>query len=175
MADRRGAVCRFFYARKFPCVLSIRIVGSLSWSPVFSGGGFCTAPVSCVVRGSRADCGFRAIARLQARNARASYGISVVASGSGGYSCLLRAVVWPIWRLMDEKQPGSSDPGCFAIRLVCRKFFFCPLFCLCGLCRHSLVQFDDEIREDVHVVDESVVGRIVGVEIGVYVTVREPL
>ena len=39
---------------------------------------------------------------------------------------------------------------------------------------HSLVQFDDEIREDVHVVDESVVGRIVGVEIGVYVTVREP-
>ena len=164
MADRRGAVCRFFYARKFPCVLSIRIVGSLSWSPVFSGGGFCTAPVSCVVRGSRADCGFRAIARLQARNARASYGISVVASGSGGYSCLLRAVVWPIWRLMDEKQPGSSDPGCFAIRLVCRKFFFCPLFCLCGLCRHSLVQFDDEIREDVHVVDESVVGRIVGVE-----------
>ena len=111
VADRRGAVCRFFYARKFPCVLSIRIVGSLSWSPVFSGGGFCTAPVSCVVRGSRADCGFRAIARLQARNARASYGISVVASGSGGYSCLLRAVVWPIWRLMDGKQTGTEDPG----------------------------------------------------------------
>ena len=44
-------------------------MSSLSWSPVFSGGGFCAAPVSRVVRGSRADCGFRAIAGLRARSA----------------------------------------------------------------------------------------------------------
>lgn len=37
--------------------------------------------------------------------------------------------------------------------------------------RERLVHLDDEVREDVHVVDEGVVGRIVGVEVGVHVAV----
>ena len=39
---------------------------------------------------------------------------------------------------------------------------------------HGLVQFDFEIRKHVHVVDECVVSRIVGIEVGVHVAVGEP-
>ena len=50
-----------------------------------------------------------------------------------------------------------------------------PIKLLAFFSRQRTLHLNLEVGKDVHVVDKGIVGRVVGVEVGVYIPIREPL